>query len=71
MAPDGGIMTKTDRLLIRISPELKARLEAHAAQHPGTSAEHVRAALIAYLDGGNDLAARVERLERFARTIPD
>ena len=57
-------MTKTARLEVRIDPELKERLELHAAQNPGTAAEHVRLALENYLNQREDLATRLERLER-------
>ena len=43
-------MTKTARLEVRIDPELKQRLDAYAAQNPGTVAEHVRYAVREYLE---------------------
>ena len=43
-------MTKTARLEVRIDPELKQRLDAYAAQNPGTVAEHVRYAILRYLN---------------------
>ena len=48
-------MTKTDRLLMRIAPEQKRRLVAHAAQHPGSVAEHARVAIDRYLDSPDDV----------------
>jgi len=70
-------MTKTARLEVRIDPELKEELERYAAEIPGTTADHVRAALMGYLFTDqrlasiSDLQRRVERLERIANTIPD
>ena len=54
---------KSEIFTFRTPPELAARLRAHADANPGSIGAHVRLAVERYLDGGDDLAARVERLE--------
>jgi len=57
----------TTTLSIRVDPDLRARLEDYAAASVGGVADHVRAAIMMYLDamnGGDELAARVDGLER-------
>jgi len=57
----------TTTLSIRVDPDLRARLEDHAAASVGGVADHVRAALVAYLEmmnGGE--SAQFELLDRMA-----
>ena len=57
----------TTTLSIRVDPDLRARLEDYAAASVGGVADHVRAALVAYLEmmnGGE--SAQFELLDRMA-----
>ena len=73
----------TTTLSIRVDPDLRARLEDYAAASVGGVADHVRAALVAYLEmmnGGESaqfelldrivaLESRVQKLERTVRHL--
>jgi len=57
----------TTTLSIRVDPDLRARLEDYAAASVGGVADHVRAAIVAYLEmmnGGE--SAQFELLDRMA-----
>ena len=57
----------TTTLSIRVDPDLRARLEDYAPASVGGVADHVRAALVAYLEmmnGGE--SAQFELLDRMA-----
>ena len=58
----------TTTLSIRVDPDLRARLEDYAAASVGGVADHVRAAIVAYLEmmNGNGESARFELLDRMA-----
>ena len=58
----------TTTLSIRVDPDLRARLEDYAAASVGGVADHVRAALVAYLEmmNGNGESAQFELLDRMA-----
>ena len=72
----------TTTLSIRVDPDLRARLEDYAAASVGGVADHVRAAIMMYLDAMNGgdagpewrgrmaaLEIRMQKLERRVRSL--
>jgi hypothetical protein len=62
---------KTITFTFRTDAALAARLREYAKANPGSIGEHVRAAVVQYLNGADGLTARIERLEEFVGWAKD